>query len=216
MELIIQLIDVVLNLDIHLYEIVKDYGALTYLFLFGIIFCETGLFIVPFLPGDSLLFVIGALSASGVLNLWFAAILLMVAAILGDTVNYHIGKYLGPKIYKKQNVKFLNIKHLEKAHEFYEKYGGKVIIFARFIPIVRTFAPFFAGMGNMSYGKFILYNIVGGISWVAICVFSGYFFGNIPVVKENFTLVIIAIIFISIIPGIITWISSIKKPISKI
>lgn len=206
MEVIKQSIDFIINLDMHLVEIIKNVGGMTYLLLFVILFCETGFVIVPFLPGDSLLFVIGALSASGAINLWLITIVLIIAAIIGDTVNYYIGKYLGPKIFKKKNVRFLNSKHLERAHEFYEKYGGKTIIIARFIPIIRTFAPFVAGMGSMPYGKFTLYNIVGGVSWVVICIFSGYFFGNIPVVKGNFTLVTIAIICISILPGIIAWI----------
>jgi membrane-associated protein len=212
MELIAESIDFIVNLDTHLTEIIEKYGRLTYLLLFGIIFSETGLFMAPFLPGDSLLFVIGALSASGAINIWLITIFLMVAAIIGDTVNYHIGKYLGPKIFKKKNVRFLNSEHLERAHEFYEKYGGKAIIIARFIPIIRTFAPFVAGMGNMSYGKFTLYNIVGGVLWVALCIFSGYFFGNIPVVKENFALVIVAIICISILPVVIEWIRNRRVP----
>lgn len=215
MELITQLLDIAIHLDTYLADIINRFGGLAYLLLFLIVFCETGLFAAPFLPGDSLLFISGALSAAGAMNLWTIIILLMAAAILGDTANYHIGKFLGPKIFKKQNVKLLNRKHLEKANEFYEKHGGKTIIIARFIPVIRTFAPFVAGMGSMSYGRFILYNIIGGISWVMICTFSGYFFGNIPVVKENFTLVILAIVFISILPGIITWLSSKAKPQSK-
>jgi len=208
MEAIATFFDFFVHLDTYISEIVKEFGGLTYLLLFGIIFIETGLFFAPFLPGDSLIFVVGALAASGVIDLWLVTFLLMIAAILGDTVNYHIGKFLGPKIFKKKNVRFLNTKHLEKANAFYEKHGGKTIILARFIPIIRTFAPFVAGMGNMPYGKFLLYNIVGGISWVSICIFSGYFFGNIPIVKENFAIVIIAIVAISILPGCIMWLKS--------
>jgi len=206
MDIIYTLIDIIVNLDNHLTDLIQKFGGFTYLILFLIIFCETGLFMAPFLPGDSLIFVVGALSASGAMNIWLIAAVLIAAAIIGDTVNYHIGKYLGPKIFKKQNVKFLNVKHLDKAHEFYTRHGGKTVILARFIPVIRTFAPFVAGMGSMRYGKFILYNIAGGISWVGICIAAGYFFGNIPVVSENFTLVILAIVAISLLPVVITWI----------
>ncbi len=208
MDIIYTLIDFIVNLDEHLTELINNFGGFTYLILFLIIFCETGLFMAPFLPGDSLIFVVGALSASGAMNIWIITGVLIAAAIIGDTVNYHIGKFLGPKIFKKQNVRFLNKKHLDKAHEFYRKHGGKTVIMARFIPVIRTFAPFVAGMGSMSYGRFILYNIAGGIAWVSICVASGYFFGNIPVVSENFTLVILAIIGISLLPVIVTWMTS--------
>ncbi len=215
MDLIYTVIDFFIHLDRYLTDIIQSIGSLTYVLIFIIVFCETGLFVTPFLPGDSLIFVIGSLSAIGALNLWISTIVLMTAAIIGDTVNYHIGKYLGPKIFKKQNVRFLNRKHLDKAHKFYEKHGGKTVIIARYIPIIRTFAPFVAGMGSMSYGRFILYNIVGGVSWVSICIFSGYFFGNIPVVSENFTLVILAIVAISALPILISWISS-RKGKSKV
>ncbi len=212
MELIFTLVDIIINIDEHLTELIKYFGGLVYVVLFLIVFCETGLFVTPFLPGDSLIFVVGALAAAGALNLGLVTIVLMVAAILGDTVNYHIGKYLGPKIFKKQNVRFLNRKHLDKAHEFYERHGGRTVIIARFIPIIRTFAPFVAGMGSMTYVRFILYNVVGGVAWVSICIFAGYFFGNIPIVSENFSLVIIAIIFISLLPVLISWLSSrVKK-----
>lgn len=210
-DIIYSLIDIVINLDKYLTDIMQNFGGFTYLILFLIIFIETGLFMAPFLPGDSLIFVVGALAASGALKLWLITLVLIAAAIIGDTVNYHIGKFLGPKIFKKQNVRFLNRKHLDKAHEFYKKHGGKTVIIARFIPIIRTFAPFVAGMGSMSYRRFILYNIVGGISWVCICIFSGYFFGNIPIVSDNFTFVILAIIAISLIPVLLTWITSRKK-----
>jgi len=205
MDLIKQLIEMVLHLDKHLGELVNYFGLWTYFILFIIIFCETGLVITPFLPGDSLLFAIGALSASNQFNVVAIAIVLTIAAIIGDTVNYHIGKYIGPKVFHKDNVRFLNKKHLIKTHEFYERHGGKTIIIARFMPIIRTFAPFVAGMGSMSYARFIVYNIVGGVLWVMLLVFAGYFFGNIPIVKKNFTLVIMAIIFISILPGIIAY-----------
>ncbi len=208
MDIIYTLLDFIINLDKHLTELISNFGGFTYVILFLIIFCETGMFMAPFLPGDSLIFVVGALSASGAMNIWLITGVLIAAAVIGDTVNYHIGKFLGPRIFKKQNVRFLNRKHLDKAHEFYRKHGGKTVIMARFIPVIRTFAPFVAGMGSMSYGRFILYNITGGIAWVSICVASGYFFGNIPVVSENFTLVILAIIGISLLPVVFTWMAN--------
>lgn len=207
MDLIKHFIDVILHLDKYLVTLANDFGIWTYLILFAIIFCETGLVVTPFLPGDSLLFAIGALSAGNGLNVVAISIVLIIAAILGDTINYHIGKYIGPKVFHKENVRFLNKKHLIKTHEFYERHGGKTIIIARFVPIIRTFAPFVAGMGSMSYARFIVYNIVGGVLWVLLLVFAGYFFGNIPIVKKNFTLVIFAIIFISILPGIIAYLN---------
>ncbi len=211
MDIIYTLLDFLINLDKHLAELINNFGGFTYIILFLIIFCETGLFVTPFLPGDSLIFVVGALSAAGAMNIWSITGVLIAAAVIGDTVNYHIGKFLGPRIFKKQNVRFLNKKHLDKAHEFYRKHGGKTVIIARFIPVIRTFAPFVAGMGSMSYGRFILYNITGGVAWVSICVASGYFFGNIPAVSENFTLVILAIIGISLLPVVITWMTNRKN-----
>jgi membrane-associated protein len=205
MDLIKQLIDLVLHLDQHLVELVRNYGTWTYAILFLIIFCETGLVVTPFLPGDSLLFAIGALAAAGGLDVMLIFVLLSIAAIIGDTVNYWIGHKVGPKVFHKENSRFLNKQHLERTHQFYEKYGGKTIIIARFIPIIRTFAPFVAGIGSMTYSRFLLYNIVGGIVWVGGFVFAGYLFGNIPVVKQNFTLVIVVIIIISIMPGVIEY-----------
>jgi len=202
MELIKMFIDYVLHLDKHLGYIINYLGNWTYLLFFLVIFCETGLVITPFLPGDSLLFAIGAFSAQGVLNVHVVFLLLTLAAILGDTANYWIGYAFGPKVFA-VNHRFLNKKYLEKTHQFYEKHGGKTIILARFIPIIRTFAPFVAGIGTMSYWRFIAYNIVGGVVWVAMFVYGGYYFGNLPMVKHNFTLVIFAIIFISILPGVI-------------
>lgn len=198
-------IDIILNLDIYLNEIIAYYGIWSYLILFLVIFCETGLVITPFLPGDSLIFVIGALSAGGEINITIITLILIAAAILGDTVNFHIGKFLGPKVFNKPKIPFLKKEYLIKTHEFYERHGGKTIILARFIPIIRTFAPFVAGMGEMNYIKFISYNIIGGIVWVLTFVLGGYFFGNIQYVKDNFTMVIFAIIFISILPAIITY-----------
>ncbi len=202
MEFINYLVDLFLHLDKHLNEIILQYGTLTYAILFGVIFAETGFVFTPFLPGDSLLFAAGTFAAIGSFNVHLLFILLTVAAILGDTLNYWIGHYFGPKVFEKK-IRFLKKEHLEKTHQFYEKHGGKTIIIARFIPIIRTFAPFVAGVGSMTYSKFILYNIAGGILWCAVFIYGGYFFGNLPLVKDNFSIVIVVIIFISILPGII-------------
>jgi membrane-associated protein len=204
MDLLKQLIDVFLHIDKHLAEVTRDYGAWTNAILFAIVFCETGLVVTPFLPGDSLLFTAGALASLGTLNVWVLFLLLSVAAILGDTVNYWIGKKIGPRAFD-GTVKFLKQEHLRKTEAFYEKHGKKTIILARFVPIVRTFAPFVAGVGSMTYGTFIAYNVIGGVAWVAICVFAGYFFGNIPIVKKNFSLVVLAIIGISVLPLAWEW-----------
>ncbi len=200
MGLIKNFTDFILHIDVHLGAIIQNYGLLTYGLLFLVIFVETGLVITPFLPGDSLLFAAGAFVAKGSLNLFWLFSLLAAAAVIGDTINYWIGHFVGPKIFQRENVRFLNKKHLERAQRFYEKHGGKTIIIARFIPFIRTFAPFVAGIGKMTYWRFISYNIIGGISWVAIFVFGGYFFGNIAFVKQNFSLVIAAIIIISFLP----------------
>jgi membrane-associated protein len=212
MQWIKKLVDIVLHLDDHLKELVPQYGPWIYAILFLIIFCETGLVVTPILPGDSLLFAVGALAGAKILELPLIVILLMltVAAILGDTVNYWIGHFVGPRVFKTES-RFLNRKHLEKTHEFYERYGGKTIIIARFVPIVRTFAPFVAGVGSMTYGKFMSYNIFGGLLWVVSMTVLGYFFGNLPIVQKNFELVILMIIFISILPGIIEYIREKKR-----
>jgi membrane-associated protein len=207
MELIQNFIELFLHLDKHLNVIIQNYGVWTYLILFLIIFCETGLVVTPLLPGDSLLFAAGTFAALGSLKVEWLYILLSVAAIGGDTVNYWIGHYVGPKVFYKEDVRFLNKKYLDRTHEFYEKHGGKTIILARFIPIIRTFAPFVAGIGRMTYWRFISYNVFGGLAWIAIFLFGGYYFGNIPVVKRNFTLVILAIIFISVLPAVIEFLN---------
>lgn len=203
MELIKSVIDIFMHLDKHLNMIIQNYGLWTYLILFLIIFCETGLVVTPLLPGDSLLFAAGTFAASSSLDAGWLFVLLSVAAVLGDTLNYWIGYFVGPKVFQKENVRFLNKKYLERTHSFYEKYGAKTIILARFVPIIRTFAPFVAGIGRMTYTRFIIYNISGGIAWIALFVFGGYFFGNIPVVRQNFTFVIMAIIIISVMPAVI-------------
>jgi len=200
MNIISSLIDFILHLDTHLAEIIANYGIATYAILFGIIFVETGLVVMPFLPGDSLLFAAGAFSALGSLNIGLIVGLLIIAAVLGDTVNYWIGHFFGLKIIESPKVPFVKQSHIDQTQEFYEKHGGKTIILARFVPIVRTFAPFVAGVGKMTYSHFILYNVVGGLIWIFLFSFAGFFFGNIPVVKENFTLVILVIIFISVAP----------------
>jgi membrane-associated protein len=200
MEILTQLLDILLHLREHVGELIAQYGPHIYTIFFLVIFCETGLVFTPFLPGDSLLFTAGAFAALGQLNIWLMFALLSAAAILGDTVNYWIGHYLGPKVFKWEKSRFFNPDHLKRTHMFYEKYGAKTIILARFVPIVRTFAPFVAGIGAMNYSRFLLYNITGGFAWVAICLFAGYWFGNIPWVAKNFELVIVAIIFVSILP----------------
>ncbi len=205
MELIRNFIDIFLHLDKHLNLVIQGFGVWTYLILFLIIFCETGLVVTPILTGDSLLFACGAFAAAGTLDPWVLFLLLSVAAVGGDTLNYWIGSYLGPKVFHYEDSRFFKREYLERTHAFYEKYGGKTIIIARFVPIIRTFAPFVAGIGAMSYGKFLTYNVVGGIAWIAAFVFGGYYFGNIPVVKRNFTLVILAIIVISVMPGVIEY-----------
>jgi len=205
MDFIKEITDIFLHLDVHLDFIIRSYGTWTYAILFLIIFCETGLVVTPILPGDSLLFATGTFAARGSLDVWFVVFLLSVSAIAGDTINYWIGYKLGPQVFKKENSLFFNKEYLDRTHRFYEKYGGKTIIIARFIPIIRTFAPFVAGMGRMTYKRFITYNVVGGIGWIVILVLAGYFFGSIPFVKNNFSLIILAIIIISILPGIIEY-----------
>lgn len=215
MDLISFIVDFILHLDEHLSTIIQNYGTWTYLLLFLIIFLETGLVVTPFLPGDSLLFAAGTFAALGALDVGVLFLLLSVAAILGDTVNYWIGHYIGPRAFS-GNIRFLKKEYLDRTHEFYERHGGKTIILARFIPIIRTFAPFVAGIGAMTYPHFIAYNVIGGVLWVALFTFGGYYFGNLPVVKENFTLVILAIIFISVLPGVIEFFKERARAARKI
>ena len=203
MELLEAIFEILMHLDKHLDLLIRNYGVWTYGILFLIIFLETGLVVTPFLPGDSLLFAGGTFVALGSLDAKWLVISLSIAAIAGDTVNYWIGYTVGPKVFSKEKSRFLNKEYLYRTHRFYEKYGGKTIILARFIPIIRTFAPFVAGIGSMTYRHFLIYNISGGIAWVVIFVLGGYLFGNIPVIKQNFSLVIFAIIILSILPGII-------------
>lgn len=200
MEFVSWLISFIMHIDRHLVEIIQQYGALTYFIIFLIVFCETGLVITPFLPGDSLIFALGALAACGDLNVALISAVLLAAAIIGDAVNYHIGKYVGPKVFSLEGNRFFKKEHLMKTHAFYEKHGAITIIIARFIPIIRTFAPFVAGIGVMNYGRFFVYNITGAVMWVVLFITAGYFFGNLPMVRKNFTLVILAIIVISVLP----------------
>lgn len=206
MDVVNFIIEILLNLDKHLDVVIWSYGIWTYAIFFLIIFLETGLVVTPFLPGDSLLFAAGTFAASGSLDLKWLITLLSLAAITGDTANYWIGNITGPKVFNREKSRFWNKEYLYRTHRFYQRHGGKTIILARFIPIIRTFAPFVAGMGTMMYRRFIIYNVTGGFAWVMVLVLGGYFFGTIPFVSRNFSLVIFAIIFISILPGIIEFI----------
>ncbi|WP_312282728.1 MULTISPECIES: DedA family protein [Pseudescherichia] len=205
MDFIYFLIDFILHIDVHLAELVAEYGIWIYAILFLILFCETGLVVTPFLPGDSLLFVAGALSAlpSNDLNVHMMVMLMIVAAILGDAVNYTIGRLFGDRLFSNPNSKIFRRSYLDKTHAFYDKHGGKTIILARFVPIVRTFAPFVAGMGHMSYRHFAAYNVIGALLWVLLFTYAGYLFGDLPVVQENLKLMIVAIIVLSILPGVV-------------
>jgi len=202
MDLLHQLADLFLHLDTHLQEVIQTYGTWTYLLLFVIVFCETGLVVTPILPGDSLLFAAGTFAGMGALSFQSLWVLLVVAAVLGDAVNYGIGAYMGPKVFTQEGGRFLKREYLERTHAFYEKYGGKTIIIARFVPIVRTFAPFVAGVGSMTYARFATFNVAGAVLWVTACLAAGYAFGNVPFVREHFTLVVLGIVFVSILPGI--------------
>lgn len=195
-----QLLDLFLHLDDHLRQLTADYGVWTYGILFLVVFCETGLVVTPILPGDSLLFAAGAIASLGSLNVWLLCGLLFVAAVLGDTVNYHVGLFLGPRVLSGKFSRWLNPKHLKRTEDFYDKYGPMTIILARFVPIVRTFAPFVAGVGRMSYGKFLLYNVLGGALWVLSMTLAGYFLGEIPFVKEHFEFIVLGLVFVSVLP----------------
>lgn len=204
MEFLSQALDVFLHLDVHLNAWAGALGPWLYVLLFGVVFCETGLVVTPFLPGDSLLFAAGALASTpgSPVSLWVLVPVMFAAAVLGDSLNYEIGKWLGPKVFSRPNSRLLNQNHLHKAHAFYEKYGGKTIILARFIPVIRTFAPFVAGVGKMTYGRFIAYNIVGAALWVLLFVFGGYCFADLPVVQNHFHYVIVFIIAVSLLPAL--------------
>ena len=204
------LIDVFLHLDMYLDTVIQQYGVWMYFILFVIVFLETGVVVTPFLPGDSLLFAAGALCARGDLVVGWLFLLLWLAAVLGDTVNYSIGHLVGPRAFHGQN-RFFKREHLDRTHHFYERHGGKTIVLARFIPIIRTFAPFVAGIGRMSYGRFVTYNVLGGLLWTALFVFGGYYFGNQPLVKRNFTLVILAIIVISLLPLVVEFVQNYRR-----
>lgn len=201
--MIAEFIDIFLHLDRHLSVVIENYGTWTYLILFLIIFCETGFVVTPFLPGDSLLFAAGTFSALGVLDPGYLFVLLGAAAVMGNMVNYQVGLFIGPRVFYSDNVRFFKREHLLRTQRFYEKYGPMAIVIARFLPIIRTFVPFLAGIGRMRYLRFTLYNFVGSVAWISLFVFGGYFFGNIPVIKRNFTLVILGIIFVSILPTLI-------------
>ena len=207
MDIINFLVDFILHLDQHLNDIIQSYGIWTYAILFGIIFLETGLVIMPFLPGDSLLFAAGTFAALGSLNVWILWLVTFSAAVLGDTVNYWIGNKIGPRAFE-QDIRFLKREYLERTQRFYDKHGGKTIILARFVPIIRTFAPFVAGVGTMQYQRFLTFNVVGAFLWTGIFIWLGYFFGNIPFVRENFELVIVGIILVSVVPMIIEYVRS--------
>jgi membrane-associated protein len=210
MEWLSQVAGLVLHLDRHLLEFATNYGMWVYALLFAIIFCETGLVVTPFLPGDSLLFVAGTVAAGvaadgGALNVHVMVVLLVVAAVLGDSVNYSVGRWLGPRVFRMPESWFFSPRHLQRANAFYEHHGGKTIVIARFIPIIRTYAPFVAGVGAMDYRRFIGFNVAGGIIWVTLLAYGGYLFGNIPWVKQNISLVVVAIIILSILPGVIEY-----------
>lgn len=209
MSVISFLFDLFMHLDQHLNSIVSNYGALTYLFLFLIIFCETGLVVTPFLPGDSIIFATGALAAAGgAIDIPLVLAVFYIAAVGGDSTNYEIGRHLRNRVQKKENIRFIKMENIERTHRFFEKHGGITIVIARFIPIIRTFAPFVAGVGTMSYRWFLSYNIIGGLSWVSLFFGIGYFFGNLPFIKAHFSLVVLAIIFISVIPAVIAFLKS--------
>lgn len=206
MEIIINFIDFFIHLDRYLNLLISNFGVWTYVIIFLIIFCETGLVVTPILPGDSLLFGLGAFAAAGALEVELLLLTIPVAAVVGDNVNYTLGKFIGPRVFDQEKSRFFKREYLDRTHRFYERYGGKAIIIARFVPIVRTFSPFVAGIGRMAYIRFLAYSIAGGLVWAVLFILGGYFFGNLPLVKENFTMVILAIILISVMPGIVEFV----------
>jgi membrane-associated protein len=212
LELLAQFLDIVLHLDRHLVAMVQEYGVWVYAILFAIIFSETGFVVTPFLPGDSLLFVAGAVAASGAMDVHLLVVLLVLAAVAGNTVNYAIGRWLGKRFFTDRGSRWLNPRHLDKAHAFYEHHGGKAVIISRFLPIVRTYIPFVAGLGAMDPGRFTAFNVAGGVLWVASLAYAGYFFGNIPWIKGNLTLIIVGIIVVSLVPVVWAWVKSRKAP----
>ncbi len=213
MEILLLFVDVILHVDVYLGDIINQFGTWSYLVIFGIIFCETGLVVAPFLPGDSLLFTSGAFAAKGYFDIVWLYLIITGAAILGDMLNYRIGRYLGPRVFHNDKSRFFNKAYLERTHHFYQKYGGKTIILARFIPIVRTFAPFVAGIGAMNYWRFTAYNVAGAFIWSAVFALGGYFFGNLEIVKNNFSAFILLIIIVSLLPGIAQFV---KHKISRV
>jgi membrane-associated protein len=208
------LVDVFLHLDVHLASFMQQYGTSVYVVLFLIIFCETGLVVTPFLPGDSLIFAAGALAATGIVS-WTALPLFMIAAVTGNMLNYQIGLFLSDKVKQRKKMRFINQEDLDRTQKFFDKYGGITIVITRFMPILRTFSPFVAGVGKMSYRRFFLYNTVGGVSWAAVFFFIGYFFGNLPAVKQHFSMVVIAIIFVSVIPAVVAFFKNRKNKKEK-
>lgn len=202
MDLLSGFVDLILHLDRHLQELVQGYGAWVYAFLFLIVFLETGLVVTPFLPGDSLLFVAGTVAAAGELNVHALVVLLIAAAITGDSLNYSIGRYLGPRVFRFEDSRFFKRAYVDRTHAFFERHGGKAIIIARFVPIIRTYAPFVAGIGAMSYRRFLMFNVAGAVLWVALLTYAGFFFGNLPLVRNNLTVVILGIIVLSVLPAV--------------
>lgn len=209
------IIDIFLHLDKHLDQLVQSFGGWTYVILFLIVFCETGLVVTPFLPGDSLLFAAGAIAALGSMNVYLLMLLLVIAAILGDAVNYMVGAYIGPKVFENKNSKIFRQEYLQKTQSFYDRYGGKTIIIARFVPIVRTFAPFLAGVGTMSYARFAMYNVLGAILWVGSITYAGYLFGGVEIIKKNFSLVVIGIIVVSLLPMVFEVVKA-RRPVKGV
>jgi membrane-associated protein len=212
MDLFSGLLDLVLHLDQHLRELAQTYGSWVYAFLFLIIFLETGVVVTPFLPGDSLLFVAGTIAAAGDLNVHILVLVLIVAAIAGDSLNYSIGRYLGPRVFRFDDSRFFKRAHVDRTHAFFERHGGKAIIIARFVPIIRTYAPFVAGIGAMEYKRFLMFNVTGAVLWVAMLTYAGFFFGNLPLVKNNLTAVILGIIVISVIPAVVEYLRARRAP----